>query len=51
VEQAIAQLKNNKTPGEDGIINNCLKWGGKNLKKEITMMFNKILTRENIPAQ
>jgi hypothetical protein len=52
VEEAIiAQLKNNKTLGEDGIINECLKWGGKNLKKEITMMFNKILTTENIPAQ
>ena len=29
VEQAIAQLRNNKIPREDRIINECLKWGGK----------------------
>ena len=51
VEEAINFLKSNKAPGEDGIINEYLKWGKKELITPITNLFNKILMTEKIPQQ
>ena len=51
VENAISYLRNNKTPGEDGIINECLKWGNEELLKNITALYNTIVTSERIPQQ
>ena len=51
VEEAINNLKSNKTPGEDGILNEYLKWGKEELLESITSLFNKIIRSENIPQQ
>ena len=51
VENALGQLKSNKTPGDDGIINECLKWGKTELTSTITDLFNKIIETEEIPTQ
>jgi hypothetical protein len=46
----VTQLKNNKTPGEEGVINEVLKWGEQYLDS-ITALFNRILVTEIIPQQ
>jgi hypothetical protein len=51
VKNIITQLKNNKTPGEEGVINECLKWGEQDIKDPITTLFNRILVLEIIPQQ
>jgi hypothetical protein len=51
VETAIKHLKNNRVPGEEGIINECLKWGQEELADIMTGRFNKIVETEAIPEQ
>ena len=51
VDNAITQLRNNRAPGDDGLVNECLKWGKEELTTNITDLFNKILTTEKIPEQ
>jgi hypothetical protein len=51
VETAIKHLKNNRAPGEEGIINECLKWRQEELAEIMTDLFNKIMETEIIPEQ
>ena len=51
VSSAIAELKNGKTPGEDGIWNEYMKYESELLTQPITAVFNKILQTETIPEQ
>jgi hypothetical protein len=50
-ENAIAQTKNNKTPGEEVVINECLKWGEQDVTDTLRTLFNIILETETIPKQ
>jgi hypothetical protein len=50
-ENATIQLKNTKTPCEEGVINECLKWGEQDLIDPITTLFNRILVMEIVPQQ
>ena len=51
VRTAISSLKNNRTPGDDGITNELLKHSTPEMVKSITEVFNEILTSEEIPKQ
>lgn len=51
VKEAIKNLKNRKSPGQDEIPNELLKYGGPKLVKELTTLFNKITTTGKVPAE
>jgi hypothetical protein len=48
---SIAHLKNNRTSGDDGLINECLKWGKEELTTTIITLFNRIIKSEDTPRQ
>ncbi len=50
-EVEIKNLKSNKTPGYDNIINEQIKFGGEKLIKKLTEIFNKILEQGKIPEK
>ena len=43
IEKVIQSLKNNKSPGHDGICNEHIKYGGEMVVKKLTEIFNEIL--------
>lgn len=49
VEKTLSQLKNRKSPGQDKIPNELLKYGGKKLTQELFKMIQKILEQHTIP--
>ena len=49
VQQAIKSLKNNKTAAPDKIKNEFIKYGGGELTKSLSQIFNKIIENETIP--
>ena len=51
IERALAEIKNNKSPGEDEIVIEAIKEGGASLKSLIQKMFNACLTRGITPSQ
>ena len=51
VERAIEQLKNNKSPGLDGITSEMIKAGGHKLMKEIHGICNQIWRGESTPEE
>lgn len=51
VEKAIKILKNEKSPGEDGITNEIIKEGGQTLNHHLCNLFNRILEEAIIPTQ
>jgi len=51
VEKAIKRLKNNKSPGVDGITSEMIKVGGQRLLKEIHGMCNQIWRGESTPEE
>lgn len=51
IEDAMKTLKNDKTPGEDGITNEIIKHGGHTLTHHICQLFNLILQNNTIPKE
>lgn len=51
IQRTIGKLKNRKTRGVDGITNELIKYGGSLLTKELSILFNKILSAKKVPAQ
>ena len=51
VERAIMRLKNNKSPGVDGITGEMIKAGGEELRKEILRICNDIWKGERMPEE
>lgn len=49
VVNGIKKLKNRKAPGEDGIANELIKYGGDYLTTEIHSLYNKIMNSSIIP--
>lgn len=43
INEAMKTLKNKKAPGQDEISNEMLKFGGKRIREQIKVLFNKIL--------
>lgn len=50
VKETLKKIKNRKSPGQDGIPNELLKYGGESLVTEITSLANKILLEQRIPS-
>jgi len=50
VVEAIHKLKNHKSPGEDGITNEMIKYGGPKLWHETTVLIKQIFKSSNIPV-
>lgn len=51
IEKAIDETKFEKSPGQDGIINELVKIGKSELSYILQILFNKILEEERIPTQ
>ena len=49
VKAAVIEMKNRKSPGEDGVPIEAIKLGGDTLVSAITALFNKCLESEKIP--
>jgi len=49
IDMAIKKLKNRKAPGETGISNELVKYGGSKLQEEIKKLFIKIQKEQKIP--
>ena len=49
VKAAVTEMKNRKSPGEDGVSIKAIKLGGDTLVSAITALFNKCLESEKIP--
>lgn len=49
VVEALKALKNRKSPGQDGIPNELLKYGGHQLTNELLKLINKIVSSHTIP--
>ena len=51
VSAALAEMKNRKSPGEDGVPVEAIKLGGDTLLETITALFNKCLELEKVPTE
>lgn len=49
IEEIIKSLKNNKSPGSNGITAENIKYGGEELKKQIYLLVKKIWQEEQMP--
>ncbi|XP_057667253.1 uncharacterized protein LOC130900571 [Diorhabda carinulata] len=49
MQAVIKQLKNRKSPGQDGLINELLKYGGESLAMQLTTLIKKIVSHQKIP--
>lgn len=43
IKNALKKMKSGKTPGEDGITSELLKYGGKAILKQLQVLFNKVI--------
>jgi hypothetical protein len=51
VEKTLRSLKNIKSPSEDNITNELLKYRGNGLKSELTKLIHKIFVEQTIPEE
>lgn len=51
IEKVVKELKNNKCPGEDNILNEIIKTGLEVITTPLQQLFNKILKTKKIPNQ
>ena len=51
IECALKKLENGKAAGEDGCINEILKYGGEKMKKSLLILFRKMWKEEKVPIE
>lgn len=51
IKKALLQMKNNKSPGDDGIVAEAIKLGGEKLIQMLTILFTECLERGTTPSQ
>ena len=51
IRTALQKLKNRKSPGQDGIPNELLKYGGESLIQQLTKLTQKIFYQQRIPNE
>jgi len=50
VDKVLREMKNGKSPGEDGLTAEMFKWEGENMKEKLAKSFSMCLRKREIPS-